>query len=138
MFNNLFGRKSETVVYTVMIVSDDPAATRLVSEVLSSNDYVVRAAGTLDEAMRMLESGDMPDVLIGDFTRPEADGKDLLTRMQNRFGKSALPPVIFLLDSPDDEAAARALGVADLLPKPVAADALLARMTALLTKDAPL
>ncbi len=135
MLNNLFGRKSESVVYTVMLVSDDPGAARLVSDILFANDYVVRAAGTNDEAMRLLESGDLPDILIGDFTMPESDGKDLLTRMQNRFGKSVLPPIIFLLDAQDDETAARALGVADLLPKPVAADALIACMTALLAKN---
>jgi DNA-binding response OmpR family regulator len=128
MFKNWFrnGNGKQQATFTVLVVSDDAAVNALICDSLTAEGCTIHAATTVSEAITLLDGMEqLPDVLIGDFHAPEVDGKIFLDKARTRFGKKTLSPVIFLMDGKEDEIAANALGVNDLLVKPFEASALL-------------
>lgn len=125
MIKNLFNRNTDIPTVSVMVVSDDAGVLTSLNETLTANGYTVYSAANGVAAVSMLDAIDMPDVFIGDFINPATDGKDFLGKIQIRFGKTSLPPVLFLMDTPEDETTANAMGVADVLSKPINTEALL-------------
>ncbi|MCA9909983.1 MAG: response regulator [Anaerolineae bacterium] len=126
MLGGLINRKKkENRTFSVMVVSDTAADLSFVKATLEASGYVVHAASDPAAALAMLDAVDMPDIFIGDFRDPETDGTHFVGKIQVRFGKSTVSPVVFLLDSPEDEEVARTMGVQDILPKPLVAESLL-------------
>jgi DNA-binding response OmpR family regulator len=117
--------------YLVLLVSDDEPTCSTICDILREEGYSVQAASNIDAAVRLVGQ-QVPDVLIGDFMQPEVDGKELLKLVGIRLGKTAVPPVLFLMDSKEDETAARDLGAYDLLTKPVDTEALTAAIAKLI------
>lgn len=126
MLNSLFnaGKKDERVS-TILAVGDDHDELRLMTSTLENNGYKVYVVGDVATAVSLLNEVEMPDVFIGDFRDPEADGTEFIRRLSLRYGKTSLSPVIFLLDSEEDEQVAHAMGVNDVLTKPLSTEALL-------------
>lgn len=119
MASNPFKRsQKEEPTITVLVVCDDPIACKLVYDALDDKGYTVHTAVNALTAISKLDEIGLPDVIIGDFIHPEVDGKTFIEQARIRFGKSAMPPVIFLMDSQEDAITAEQLGVHDLLPKP--------------------
>ena len=110
---------------SILVVSDDPPTLSLIETILKDAGYAVLSASGIKEALQLLDETGLPSAFIGDFAHPEADAKEFLDHAQNRFGKLMLPHTMLLMDSPEDEIAANAMGVYDLLPKPFEAEKLL-------------
>jgi DNA-binding response OmpR family regulator len=127
-----------TIPTTILVVTDDPDGLSPACELLSNNGYDVRLIVAHDEALALLDSEARPGLLIGDFVKPEVDGKNLLDRVRIRFGRAGLPPVLFLVDSREDEQVAGSYDAADILPKPFEGQMLLARIQAILPKNGAL
>ncbi|MBC7870317.1 MAG: response regulator transcription factor [Chitinophagaceae bacterium] len=125
MIKNLFNRGKDIPSVSVMVVSDDTEVLTFLNETLTANGYMVYSVAGGAAAVSVLDEIAMPDVFIGDFINPEIDGKDFLGKIQIRFGKTALPPVLFLMDTPEDETVAQAMGVSDVLSKPLEKETLL-------------
>lgn len=127
MVKNPFKRakKKEVPPILVMAVGDDSAVLSFLSTTLQAGGYAVHSATSVPAAVSLLDEIDMPNVFIGDFQNPETVGTEFMAKLGMRFGKSALPPVLFLMDTPEDEAVAGAVGVYDVLPKPFEAESLL-------------
>lgn len=126
MFKNWLKSGKEDKELSVFVVSDDVTVADLIREMLTPEGCTIHSAATTEEAMQMLDEMELPDVLIGDFRDPMVDGKAYLDVARTRFGKSTLPPVLFLMDSADDEEASHALHVNDVLSKPFDGPTLLA------------
>lgn len=131
MFKNWRKSGKDESNFDVFVVSDDVSTVSLIREMLTPEGCVVHSAATTEEAMQMLDQMELPDVLIGDFRNPAVDGKAYLDVARARFGNSTLPPVLFLMDSEDDETASHDLHVDDVLAKPFDGPALLARISEL-------
>ena len=127
-------RKKATPSLLVMAVGDDKEVLSSMSSVLQGAGYVVHAMASVPAAVTLLDAIEMPTAFIGDFRSPDTDGREFMTKIGIRFGKAALPPVIFLMDTPEDEAVARTLGVDDVLPKPVDPETLLRYIKALVER----
>lgn len=65
----------------VLVVDDEADARALVKRLLEDRGASVRAAGSVDEAMRLLTE-EKPDVLISDIGMPGEDGYSLLRRVR--------------------------------------------------------
>jgi CheY-like chemotaxis protein len=100
-----------------MIISDDQEYTTLISNALLDKGCETLTPANMLEALLLLDERGLPDLLIGDFKTPQVDGKALIEKMRIRFGRRTLPPIVFLLDSPEDEALALELGIEDVVPK---------------------
>jgi DNA-binding response OmpR family regulator len=137
MIQKLFKRGTDEPPISVFVVSDDAAILALLVDSLTTDGYVVTSAASGAIAVKLLDEIELPNLFIGDFIHPETDGREFLERVRIRFGRSALPPMLFLMDTPEDEITAEAMGVQDLLPKPFEIEILLQRVKALLENAEP-
>lgn len=108
----------------LLIVDDDEDIREAMDLALGAEGYRVTTAGDGAEAWKLLEDGARPDLILLDLMMPHWDGEQLLAAIANT-SYGSIPVVVM---SGHDTAAkrARALGAAEILPKPVDLDRLLA------------
>jgi DNA-binding NtrC family response regulator len=101
----------------LLLVDDDEAACRLLSEVLERDAYRVVSALSADEAIAKLEDEGPFDAVLTDLRMPQKSGLDLLRFLRNR-DPDAL--VLVLTAFGDAAAAAEAIraGAYDFISKP--------------------
>jgi CheY-like chemotaxis protein len=134
MLNGLFNsEKKSAVARSVMVVGDDQEVLRFLSATLEGENYTVVLAQNVETAIALLNGIEMPDVFIGDFRDPEVDGAEFIRRLRVRYGKNTLSPIVFLLDSSEDETVARKMEVYDVLAKPLSAEGILRCLQAIMT-----
>ncbi|SEG13588.1 two-component system response regulator [Thauera chlorobenzoica] len=120
---------------TLMVVDDTPLNLTLMSTLLGSR-YRVIVANSGERALRLLEEGQHPDLILLDIMMPGMDGYEVLRRLRATPATRDLP-VIFLSakSEEEDEALGLQLGAADYITKPISAPIVLARVrTQLLLK----
>ncbi|MDP9273327.1 MAG: response regulator transcription factor [Chloroflexota bacterium] len=121
------------MVQRILIVDDEPKITQLVRDYLERSGFaVVTARDGRDAVMRART--DRPDVIVLDLGLPDLDGLDM-TRQLRR--DSQVP--IIMLTARDDEAdrvAGLELGADDYVTKPFSPRELVARVRAVLRRQA--
>jgi CheY-like chemotaxis protein len=115
----------------IVLVDDDRQVIRLFKKVLEESGYAVTATTSGRKALALIKQS-MPDLLITDLNMPEPDGFDLLIGERSRFPYLPIM-VISGMKAPMLEAA-KFVGAAATLEKPVAAEALVAKVRAVLGK----
>ena len=115
---------------TVLVVDDGPDNLTLLSGVLK-DEYRVKVANSGARALRALQSGPLPDVVLLDVMMPEMDGYEVLRRMRDD-PRTREVPVIFVtaMSGPEDEQRGFALGAVDYITKPISPPTALARVRA--------
>ncbi|MGE3313734.1 MAG: response regulator [Planctomycetaceae bacterium] len=127
----------------ILVVDDVGCVRHLVQHRLSDKGFVVTTAGSGSDALTMLRSDPSIQVVISDLVMPVMDGVDLFRAAQkvdrlNDQG-AAPPPVFFLMTALRSSATiakkdaarlteAEALGVFEILQKPLDFDYLLGRL----------
>jgi two-component system response regulator AtoC len=72
----------------VLVVDDEPAICRMFSTALKQDGYTALAAGSAEEALRIL-SREPVDVVVSDVHMPGADGLTLLRQVRARHPRIA-------------------------------------------------
>lgn len=102
--------------YRLLVVDDDPIFRRLLHIVLDLPDFVI--VGEAEDGMAAIEaiSQDRPDVVLMDYNMPLMNGLETARRML-QFPNC--PAIVLLTSNSSAEvaAAARRMGVCDILPK---------------------
>jgi DNA-binding response OmpR family regulator len=131
------------VTHRVLLIDDDAALTRLVSEYLGGAGLVVEScadgAAGLAALRRAASTGRPFDLLVLDLMLPDTDGLDLCRRLRAD-GDAALAalPIVMLTARGDeaDRIVGLELGADDYLGKPFHPRELLARLRAVLRRGA--
>ncbi len=112
-----------------LFVIDDDIIQLKVMEELLREQYEVSLAKSGPQAVRFLEKGNNPDLIILDIDMPDMDGFATLLELR-ALNAGREVPVIYLtgLASPDSEAYGLRLGAVDYIRKPVLKEVLLARI----------
>jgi CheY-like chemotaxis protein len=110
--------KTEPKMPLILIAGDDVNGMQLLRQALADRNYRVVEPVTREGAYRLDAETDRPDALICDFNDPQAQGKAFLDVARIRYGKTTMPPVLFLVDQAEDEQLAKIYGADDLIPKP--------------------
>jgi DNA-binding response OmpR family regulator len=131
-----FKRDSQQTPHNIMVISDDLDYLHQICSALTETGCTVTVPGNVLETLIMLDEGQMPHLFICDFREPQVDGKTLIEKMRIRFGRRTMPPIIFLLDSPEDEVMARELGVDDVLPKSLEVEVMVASLAKIMERIA--
>lgn len=115
----------------VLITEDDGSAASLLETLLRRVGYEVTLASDGAEALRMLDVGPVPDVLLLDWMLPEASGLEICKRVRERWDPLTLP-ILMVTAKTDAESIgdAFAAGVSDYLTKPFLGVELRARIAA--------
>jgi two-component system cell cycle sensor histidine kinase/response regulator CckA len=98
---------------TVLLVEDEDPVRAFAARALRGKGYRVVEARHAEAALQLLESGDMPDLMITDVIMPGMDGPTLIAKVRER--RPTLP-VICVSGHADDDLRARL----DLLGGPIA------------------
>jgi len=119
----------------VLIVDDEPAVRQAVGRALALEQYTVQIAADGEEALTAI-AADQPDLVILDVLMPGIDGLEVARRVR---GTGNRVPILMLTarEAVDDRVAGLDAGADDYLVKPFALAELLARVRALLRRNAP-
>ena len=118
----------------VVVVEDDVATREVLTMMLETSGALVRAAGSVDEAVAIVQWL-RPDVVISDISMPGEDGYALVRRMRavDSGGRPPVPAIALTAHArPEDTEQAFVAGFDEHLAKPVAPTDLLlaiARLT---------
>ena len=114
-----------TVADVVLVIEDETAMRRFLSQALGSHGFKVIEAGTCAHAMALATEA-RPAAILLDLGLPDGDGLDLLRKLR----EWATTPVIVLSarDREDDKVQALDAGADDYLTKPFGVSELLARI----------
>lgn len=112
----------------VLLVDDDPAILRLLTQLLETAGYRPRQSGDGRQALAAIEE-ECPDFLITDWEMPCMNGLELCEAVR----KLSLPHYVYILfltvkSASDEKVAALEIGADDFLTKPIQRDELVARM----------
>jgi two-component system KDP operon response regulator KdpE len=115
-------------------VDDEPEIRRALRTGLGYHDLDVRAVATGEEALEQA-AGWHPDIVLVDLGLPEMDGFEVLGRLRER-GSRAAVIVVSVMPGERDKVRALDLGADDYVVKPFGMDELMARIRAVLRRQA--
>jgi len=116
---------------TVLLVEDEPEISEMLTFALNRAGFATRAAGSAEEALKMLE-GPLPGALIIDWMLPGASGVELARRLRRDELFADLPMIMLTARSEEaDKLKGFDVGVDDYLTKPFSPRELIARIRAL-------
>ena len=121
---------------TVLVVDDDPAIRTMVRRMLARVPCTVAEACDGDEALAHIRQ-EPPQLILLDIVMPRLDGWAVLRTLQAEGFTPDLPVVLISGNVVLDDAAARELGAAAVLPKPFQLTAVRALVQELLALPAP-
>lgn len=112
----------------VLIVDDDPALLKMAGELLK-NDYAVSCVKSGSDALALLATDYIPDIILLDVDMPEMSGFDTLAKLRETEDIQDVP-VVFLTgaNQPASELKGLASGAVDYITKPFIKEILLARL----------
>jgi DNA-binding response OmpR family regulator/DNA-binding CsgD family transcriptional regulator len=120
--------KIDTPQDTILIVDDTPANLRVLSQLLTSHGYRVRAVPNGVYALSSLQTA-LPDLVLLDIMMPEMDGYEVCRRLKDK-EQSRDIPVIFIsaMGEAFDKVQAFSVGAVDYITKPFQEEEVLARI----------
>ncbi len=84
----------------ILLVEDDPLLRHVVRDILSQGGHQVREAGRPSDALRLLDEGPPPELLLTDVVLPEMSGRDLAARVRDL---APGMPVLYMSGYADDD-----------------------------------
>ena len=107
----------------ILIVDDSPTMLMSMSSVLTKSGYEVAQANSGAEAVKAVEAGAKPALVITDYHMPGMTGDSLARRL--RKVRPDIPIILFTgFSSEISEETAREAGIEEIVPKPVLASQL--------------
>ena len=113
---------------TILVVDDAPQNIALIVEILKK-DYKVSVATSGEKALKTLDNGLIPDIILLDIIMPVMDGYEICKELKS-INKYKDIPIIFLtiLEDKEDVIKGLELGAVDYVSKPVEPSILKARI----------
>ena len=120
--------------FQILIVNDEPTILQLLIRYLSSPKYIITTATNGIEALRKLEEGLEPDLILLDVMLPQMSGYEVTLKIREKWRVDELPIVLLSMrNQVSDLADGLEIGANDYIVKPVTKKELLARITTHLT-----
>jgi len=114
--------------HEIMIVDDEIVNVSVLSEILKPY-YTVSVFKSGLEALRQIEAGKKPDLILLDVNMPDMNGYDVLDRLyENKMNRDIPVIIITILDTVNDEEKGLLKGAVDFISKPFHAQIILARV----------
>jgi two-component system OmpR family response regulator len=119
----------------VLVVDDETSIADLLTTGLRFVGFDVRTANSGQEALTLVRDW-RPELIVLDVMMPDVDGFEVTRRLR---GEGRLTPVLFLTarDSVEDKVAGLTIGGDDYVTKPFSLEEVVARVRALLRRNAP-
>ncbi len=119
-----------------LVVDDAPDIRLLADLVLSMAGFSVIPAASGREALRILASGELPDIVLLDVQMPDVDGWETLSRLRHDARTADLPVVLCTVKGlPEDTLRGWSLGCDGYLGKPFDIGGLVEELHGVLGRD---
>jgi signal transduction histidine kinase/DNA-binding NarL/FixJ family response regulator len=119
-------------VKRILVVDDEEAIRKYLTQELESSGYLVMAAASGPEALELLEA-DRPDLIIMDLLMPGLDGYKTLAAIRRQPAMLGVPALV--LSVMDASSEGYGLGISASLAKPIDIEKLMSRIGQLLQSD---
>ncbi len=127
-------RKSNTGDKYILVVDDEPINQKVLENHLTLAGYRVEIADDGRRALEILDTGDLPDLVLLDIMLPGLSGYEVCAALRKRYSLYQLPVLIVTAKNQVmDIVAGFEAGANDYLPKPFDKRELLARVNTLIT-----
>lgn len=120
------------MIYSVLIVEDDPGVQKFLKELLLDNGYSVQLASDGIEAIEAIQKS-QPDLVILDLGLPKVSGEAVVREIRKNYPDLRVI-ILSAKDTINDVVQGLSLGADDYMTKPFIADELLARIKARLKR----
>ncbi len=115
--------------FKILIVDDEPVNRQVLINLLSLSNYGVVQASNGQEALDVINSGFIPDLVLLDVMMPQMTGYEVCRKLRDRFTPYELPIVMLTAkNQPGDVVEGLDSGANDYLPKPVSKNEMIARI----------
>lgn len=104
----------------ILIVDDEPVMRMITQSVLAQHEFTVDVAESAEEALSMMDQGDLPDLVLLDVLMPGMNGFEMCSALRHQPRFMHLP--IIMLTALDDQASidqAYRSGATDFITKPL-------------------
>ena len=113
----------------VLVVDDEPVNLQVLANHLSLQDYSIVQASNGEDALRLIEQGLRPSIILLDVMMPKMTGYEVTQRLRERYPAIDMPIVLLTAKTQvADLVTGLAAGANDYLTKPIAREELLARI----------
>lgn len=115
--------------FTIMVVDDEPVNRQVLFNQLALQNYGVIQAVDGIEALKAIEQGQKPDLILLDVMMPKMSGYEVCVRLRQKYPANELPVVMLTAKNQvSDLVQGFVSGANDYLPKPFSKNELLARI----------
>lgn len=122
-------KQNEFGIFNILIVDDDLITIKILTNYLSSENYSVTKALDGESALKLLDNGLKPDIIILDIMMPKMSGYEVCSKIREKYPLYALPIVLLTgKNEISDLVTGFDLGANDFLTKPVSKRELIARI----------
>lgn len=111
---------------TILIIEDDLDVQAGIKLFLEFEDYKVLTANNGFDAMELLKSCDMPNLILLDMKMPVMDGWQFAAAFLAKYKNGS--PIIVMTAAPDAEVRAQDINATDWIPKPFNLDIMLEKI----------
>lgn len=119
-------RSIDTSGMTLMLVDDNADLLDFLKESLQSEFREILLASSGNKAMKMIESGNIPDLIVSDVSMSDGDGYKLCKEIKDREKYSHIPVVLLSAHRQEEsQNESYKIGAEAFLPKPFEIDTLL-------------
>lgn len=120
---------SELSGSVVLVVDDEPVNLQVLANHLSLQDYTIVQASNGEDALRLIEQGLKPSIILLDVMMPRMTGYEVTQRLREQYPATELPILLLTAKTQvTDLVTGLAAGANDYLTKPISRDELLARI----------
>lgn len=120
----------------ILVVDDEPDILEMIRYHLEKNGYDVRTAGDGESALKLCQQ-EPPDLMILDIMLPGIDGHHVCYRLKSNDALRHVPVIMLTAKSEEtDEVVGLKIGADDYITKPFSPRILLARVEAILRREA--
>jgi DNA-binding response OmpR family regulator len=132
LFTEQYAVRIQDMIYSILVVEDDPGVQKYLKELLLDNGYSVQIASDGIEALEMIAKA-QPDLVILDLGLPKLTGEAVVSEIRKNYPDLRVV-ILSAKDTISDIVQGLSLGADDYLTKPFRADELLARLKARLKR----
>ena len=88
---------------TILVVDDNPDSITILQSILETRGYGVLVAESGQEALRVANGVQRPDLVLLDVMMPEMNGLEVLQKLKESHGTAKIPVILVTAKTHDDD-----------------------------------